>query len=90
MPGHVFKPMLSARNNRDLKDIVDLMSTNRIESEATTAEYTHDNEPDCYGPKEFIIEEKLDGNRLQLHKIGDEYKYYSRWVIDCYTSQWEF
>ena len=26
----------------------------------------------------FIMEEKLDGERIQLHKRGDEFRYYSR------------
>lgn len=26
----------------------------------------------------FIMEEKLDGERIQLHKRGEEYRYYSR------------
>lgn len=26
----------------------------------------------------FIIEEKLDGERIQIHKRGNEYRYYSR------------
>ncbi|KAJ3527652.1 hypothetical protein NMY22_g9703 [Coprinellus aureogranulatus] len=30
------------------------------------------------GGSEFIIEEKLDGERMQLHKRGNEYLYYSR------------
>ena len=29
----------------------------------------------------FIIEEKLDGERMQLHKRGDEYFYCSRFVF---------
>ena len=29
-------------------------------------------------PKEFLIEEKLDGERIQLHKRGEEYRYFSR------------
>jgi DNA ligase-4 len=35
--------------------------------------------------KKFIIEEKLDGERMQLHKRGNEYFYCSRfvaWVLD--------
>jgi hypothetical protein len=31
--------------------------------------------------KPFIIEEKLDGERIQLHKRGHEYFYCSRRVI---------
>lgn len=34
-------------------------------------------------PTEFFIEEKMDGARMQLHKIGDTYMYYSRYVADC-------
>jgi len=30
---------------------------------------------------EFFIEEKLDGERMQLHKRGNEYLYFSRSVI---------
>jgi DNA ligase-4 len=29
----------------------------------------------------FIIEEKLDGERMQLHKRGNEYYYCSRLVV---------
>lgn len=29
---------------------------------------------------EFFIEEKLDGERMQLHKRGNEYLYFSRSV----------
>lgn len=32
------------------------------------------------GGVEFIIEEKLDGERMQLHKRGNEYFYCSRQV----------
>lgn len=32
---------------------------------------------------EFIIEEKLDGERMQLHKKGNEYYYCSRLL--CFT-----
>jgi DNA ligase-4 len=29
-------------------------------------------------PRPFLIEEKLDGERIQLHKKGEEYRYFSR------------
>jgi DNA ligase-4 len=29
----------------------------------------------------FFIEEKLDGERMQLHKRGNEYYYCSRFVV---------
>lgn len=32
------------------------------------------------GGRDFIIEEKLDGERMQLHKRGNEYFYCSRLV----------
>jgi DNA ligase-4 len=31
--------------------------------------------------RKFIIEEKLDGERILLHKRGNEYLYYSRSVV---------
>jgi hypothetical protein len=33
------------------------------------------------GNAEFIIEEKLDGERMQLHKRGNEYFYCSRYDL---------
>jgi DNA ligase-4 len=37
--------------------------------------------------KPFLIEEKMDGERIQLHKKGNEYKYISRWVeCPCFGS----
>lgn len=33
------------------------------------------------GGSQFIIEEKLDGERIQLHKRGNEYFYCSRFVL---------
>ncbi|XP_061693076.1 DNA ligase 4 [Syngnathoides biaculeatus] len=38
------------------------------------------------GNSSFYIETKLDGERIQLHKDGDVYKYYSRNAFD-YTQQ---
>lgn len=28
----------------------------------------------------WVVEEKMDGERIQLHRKGDKYKYWSRWV----------
>lgn len=39
-------------------------------------------DPYHYAQDEFIIEEKLDGERIQLHKIGDSYHYFSRKAHD--------
>ncbi|KAG0265184.1 DNA ligase (ATP) [Actinomortierella ambigua] len=33
---------------------------------------------ECMGGREFWIETKLDGERVQLHKEGDQYRYWSR------------
>lgn len=40
------------------------------------------------GGSEFLIEEKLDGERMQLHKRGNEYFYCSRYaaVSSCLTA----
>jgi len=32
-------------------------------------------------PKDFFIEEKMDGERIQLHKRGNEYFYCSRLIL---------
>jgi len=34
--------------------------------------------PKALGGKTFWMEEKLDGERIQLHKAGDKFAYYSR------------
>lgn len=34
---------------------------------------------------EFLIEEKLDGERIQLHKRGNEYFYCSRYVLQLFS-----
>jgi hypothetical protein len=39
------------------------------------------------GERNFIIEEKLDGERIQLHKRGAEYLYFSRPVRLCVSLQ---
>lgn len=36
---------------------------------------------DAMGGKTFWIEEKLDGERIQLHKRGREFRFFSRY---CY------
>lgn len=77
IPGSIFKPMLSSRNQRDFNDIVSTMAKYRLDTNPDSVDNTYD-DPDRYGPKEFIIEEKLDGARLQLHKIGDNYQYFTR------------
>ncbi|CAG8671169.1 4210_t:CDS:2, partial [Paraglomus occultum] len=38
--------------------------------------------PKALGGKTFWMEEKLDGERIQLHKAGDKFAYYSRRAID--------
>jgi DNA ligase-4 len=79
-PGQVFKPMLSARNTSDFKDIVKRMGQFRLAVEEGEEMTLYPDDPDRFGLREFIIEEKLDGVRLQMHKSGDTYKYFSRQV----------
>lgn len=38
------------------------------------------------GGSDFIIEEKLDGERIQLHKRGNEYFYCSRYVVQVFSA----
>jgi len=59
-----FRPMLCKRNEKDLKHIVKLM--------------TKAGGPEGKSPTDFVIEEKLDGERMQLHRKGNEYRYWSR------------
>lgn len=34
--------------------------------------------------QQFYIETKFDGDRMQLHKQGNQYRYFSRrWEIEC-------
>ena len=40
------------------------------------------------GGRSFIIEEKLDGERIQLHKRGNEYLYSSRFVFSVRRLYW--
>lgn len=78
----VFKPMLSHRtlNSVSLTEIVKAMRKNRAppDPNATSADGPFD-----FTDEQFIIEEKVDGERIQLHAIlsetGDvQFKYYSR------------
>jgi DNA ligase-4 len=36
---------------------------------------------DAMGGKTFWIEEKLDGERIQLHKRGREFRFFSRFLF---------
>lgn len=40
------------------------------------------------GGHEFFIEEKLDGERMQLHKRGNEYFYCSRYAFPFSRERW--
>ncbi|GAA5909260.1 hypothetical protein JCM6882_003781 [Rhodosporidiobolus microsporus] len=75
-PGSIFRPMLAWRA-RHLKDVSKAMRANRPRRDP---EYKH--RPGEYKDDEFIIEEKLDGERMQLHKIGDVFQYASRKAKD--------
>lgn len=59
-----------------------MMSRGRPQGEVTERV-----EQGWYKNDEFIVEEKLDGERMQLHKVGKQYRYYSRFVtsrrVEC-------
>ncbi|GAA6002791.1 hypothetical protein JCM10207_007683 [Rhodosporidiobolus poonsookiae] len=76
-PGNFFRPMLSWRALRQLSDITKAMKRGRPRRDA---EYQW--KEGEYRDDEFIMEEKLDGERLQLHKMGDNYMYGSRKAKD--------
>ncbi|BGP52608.1 DNA ligase (ATP) [Rhodotorula sphaerocarpa] len=75
-----FTPMLCWRSHTHLEDVVKAMHRQR-----SALDPNRKLEPGEYGNREFILEEKLDGERIQLHKQGDRYKYWSRKAID-YTN----
>jgi DNA ligase-4 len=69
-----FRPMLCKRQFQDFEGIIKTMNY-------------HGNDVKNDG---FIMEEKLDGERIQLHKRGDEFRYYSRKDKDYTVSlPWE-
>lgn len=71
--------MLCSRNERDLAGIVKSMTKLRKPDDPDKPMSAKEQEdPYRYAKDEFIIEEKLDGERIQLHKIGDTYHYWSR------------
>lgn len=70
-----FTPMLCWRSHTHLEDVVKAMHRQR-----SALDPNRKLEPGEYGNREFILEEKLDGERIQLHKQGDRYKYWSRCV----------
>ncbi|KAM0753969.1 ATP-dependent DNA ligase [Meredithblackwellia eburnea MCA 4105] len=80
-PGSCFRPMLCQRNQRDLESIVQVMRRGRTKNISNHEGSGVKNEFkfEC---DEFIIEEKLDGERIQLHKMGKTYQYNSRKSID--------
>ncbi|GEM06078.1 DNA ligase [Rhodotorula toruloides] len=73
----VFRPMLCWRTQRSLSDVIKAMRRNR-----SAQDPNRPLEEGEYAKDEFIIEEKLDGERIQLHKKGDVYKYASRKSTD--------
>ncbi|GAA5899174.1 hypothetical protein JCM5296_000357 [Sporobolomyces johnsonii] len=76
-PNRVFRPMLCGRVKGSLQDIIKLMKRNR-----PAFDQSKPLEEGAFRNDEFIIEEKLDGERIQLHKIGDAWHYYSRKAKD--------
>ncbi|GAA5981421.1 hypothetical protein JCM10908_004104 [Rhodotorula pacifica] len=68
-----FKPMLCWRSHSHLEDVVKAMHRSR-----NAFDPSRQLEPGEYGNREFIVEEKLDGERIQLHKQGKRFQYFSR------------
>lgn len=67
--------MLSSRNKRNLSDIVKKMKESREHVDRANANF---GDPFYFDENEFIIEEKYDGERIQMHKDGNQYKWVSR------------
>lgn len=68
--------MLCWRTQRSLSDVIKAMRRNR-----SAQDPNRPLEEGEYAKDEFIIEEKLDGERIQMHKKGDTYMYASRRVF---------
>jgi len=73
VPGRVFRPMLCYRTQRNLHDVIKSMRVGRGGTNGPPAGE--------YGPQEFLIEEKLDGERIQMHKQGGTFLYSSRCAL---------
>lgn len=68
--------MLSSRNKRHIANIVTKMKDGRDKVQPFTG--SEEDREFYYAKDEFMIEEKIDGERLQLHKDGNNYQWYSR------------
>ncbi|GAA6013367.1 hypothetical protein JCM11491_006368 [Sporobolomyces phaffii] len=77
VPFRSFVPMFCYRLKGGLGDIVKNMQRGRPKQQTVDSAFAP-NQPGSYGNAEFIMEEKLDGERIQLHKVGREYRYFSR------------
>ncbi|GAA5908080.1 uncharacterized protein JCM6883_004110 [Sporobolomyces salmoneus] len=73
VPFRSFVPMFCYRLKGGLGDIVTMMKRGRPNVDPSIPL-----EAGAYNNNEFIVEEKLDGERIQLHKVGDQYRYFSR------------
>ncbi|KDE09821.1 hypothetical protein MVLG_00219 [Microbotryum lychnidis-dioicae p1A1 Lamole] len=79
--GRVFSPMLCGRLLKSGFDSV--VQKMRADRPASPEEPKGSTEMKYWcKPKEFLIEEKFDGERIQVHKKGDMYTYYSRKSTD--------
>lgn len=67
--------MLCSRNMRDLESVVANVSKDRLAFKGNPLSSEYD-----YKVNEFVLEEKLDGERIQLHKKGETFSYFSRSV----------
>lgn len=72
--------MLCYRNQRDLSSIVKAMRAPASRPPAYDAPRSAEdrNNPLFCTKDEFLVEEKLDGERMQLHKSGYRWSYMSR------------
>ncbi|GAA5922726.1 DNA ligase (ATP) DNL4 [Sporobolomyces koalae] len=77
VPFRSFVPMFCFRLKGGLSDIVRHMKKGRPNTVDDAPV-----QPGAYTNDEFILEEKLDGERIQLHKVGDSYRYFSRKAKD--------
>jgi DNA ligase-4 len=66
--------MFCYRLKGGLGDIVSMMKRGRPNVDPTITPL----KSGAYNNNEFIVEEKLDGERIQLHKVGDQFRYFSR------------
>lgn len=73
--------MLCARVTEEIPDVVKKLKKQSSDTVLPPLK-VKDAEEFEFAPGELLIEEKLDGERIQLHKRGNTYKYFSRTAKD--------